>query len=98
MFSVLLSIHIGIAALFAVVLLVSAYAVSTGKTKQFRPLAAIIAALAVIEIGSGAMLSISSSEGIMAMCAKAGVYLFVAGVAEYVLLRQKPQLVTQVTE
>jgi hypothetical protein len=89
--STILSLHLAGAAMFAGLLLAAAGLLFKHATTHYRLAAVGITGLTVWEIATGVTLSVMTSDGILSTCAKAGVYLALAAVANYLLLR--PQTV-----
>ncbi len=88
--STVLSFHLAGAVVFAGALLTAAGLMMSKKDTYHRWAAAGITGLTVWEIGTGVALSVMTSDSILATCAKAGIYLTLAAVANYFLLR--PQI------
>jgi hypothetical protein len=91
--STLLTFHLAGAAVFGVLLLVVTVALIAHKADYDRALKIAVAAMTILQIGTGVALSVMVSEGVVAVCSKAFVYLAVAGVAEYLLIQRQPQVV-----
>lgn len=92
--STILAIHLTGATLFAILLLAIAASILTNQARFYRQSAVAVAALTCLEITSGISLSILTSDGFLSTCAKAGVYLLLAVVTEYILLRRLNYLPT----
>ena len=88
MISILLSIHLTGAALFAGSLLATAGVLIANKANWYSRGAVAIASLTVLEIVTGVTMSMMVNDGLVETCAKAGIYLALSGVAEYALLRR----------
>lgn len=88
MISTLLSVHLIGAALFAGSLLATAGILIGNKRTWYSRSAIVIGSLTALEIVTGTTMSIMVNDGLIETCAKAGIYLALAGVTEYILLRR----------
>jgi hypothetical protein len=95
MFSLVLTFHIALAVLFSGLLLLTAWSVTSSKASFYTPLASLIGIATVLAITSGAYLSLAAAEDALVMCGKAAIYLSVAFISEFVLIRARLTIATQ---
>lgn len=88
MYITLLSLHIAGAVIMAIVTLVSLLSVGLKKSAHYSTLAGTVLGLGLVQIISGALLSIASSTSILVMCSKLFGYLAITIALEIFLLKQ----------
>lgn len=88
MTDLLLSVHLISAAVMASSLLGSAGVLLTNQAAWYKRMAVAVAGLTTLAVTSGIVLSVATSAGWLETCAKAGIYVALAAITEYALLRR----------
>lgn len=87
-FSTVLTIHIGGAIIMAAILAATVAVLLASKSATYKPMIWLVAAITIANIATGTMLMLIQPSGVIAFCGKMAIYISLAAIAEYALIKQ----------